>query len=213
LQAWLDSGQAYVRSLAARLAVDLLAPEPGERILDVCAAPGGKAIACAEAVGELGLVVAADLPGPRLDTLRRNVAVRAGLRISVVPAAAEDVEASCVRLGLPTRFSAVLVDAPCSNTGVWCHKPDARWRLRPDDLPKLTRTQRALLDSAAACVEPGGRLVYSTCSLERLENEDLVSQWLNSTIGQSFRSERTERWWPWQSGDDGAFASVLRRVH
>jgi len=147
----------------------LIDPKPGERVLDLCAAPGGKTTQLAELMGGKGVVVAVDLPD------------RIGL-----------VAESAKRLGLPNIecvagdgatvafkgvFDAILVDAPCSNTGVLSRRPDVRWRLKERDIEGAVAIQRKLLENAARLLKPYGRLVYSTCSLEPEENTPDPSLW------------------------------------
>ncbi|HVP29055.1 MAG TPA: 16S rRNA (cytosine(967)-C(5))-methyltransferase RsmB [Myxococcota bacterium] len=177
--AFLD-GRCTVQDEAAQLVVELLAPEPGERVLDACAAPGAKATAIAERIGVDGQVLALDRHARRLGLLRRD-ARRLGLEN--VTTQVRDASASLDDLVAERGFDRVLVDAPCSGLGVLRRNPDARWRVLPGDVAKLARTQRAILSQAASCLRPGGTLVYSTCTLLREENEAVI---------ESFLSERPE---------------------
>jgi len=111
---------------------------------------------------------------------------------------------------LPTEFPAVLIDVPCSNTGVMSHRVDVRWRLQENDFHKHARQQLALLTAVAMRVAPGGRLVYSTCSLEPEENEHVVGLFLEKNSAR-FSVERTAASQPWVNGHDGASAILLRR--
>jgi 16S rRNA (cytosine967-C5)-methyltransferase len=161
----LESGVCVVQDEAAGLVAHLAVPCARASILDVCAAPGGKAFALAD-LCEDAQVVACDASPRRLATLREN-AERLGRRAHLVAA---DGRAPATRGG----FSRVLVDAPCTNTGVLAKRPDARWRRRPEDVARLAKLQGELLDAARGQVGTGGLLVYSTCSLEREENEDVI---------------------------------------
>lgn len=211
LEAALASGRLYLQDPATRLAPDTLAVEAGENVLDLCAAPGGKTFALAARVGPKGRVVAVDLPGGRLNRLRANLARRPDLPVVVVPGdVARLTPAGLEALGLPGVFDAVLLDAPCSNTGVLRHRVDAKWRLKETDLADLVAVQTGLLSSAAAMVRVGGRLVYSTCSLEQEENEGVATTLVNA--GRGFVLERSETSRPWESGCDGAFAALFRRT-
>jgi 16S rRNA (cytosine967-C5)-methyltransferase len=133
------------------------------------------------------------------------------------------IEENCVRLGVthveivtaldslpPTHFDKVLVDAPCSNTGVVRRRVDLRWRIKPEEIQRLRATQLDLLQQAARCVRPGGVLVYSTCSLEPEENTDVVNQFLAEAPG--FARERERTLTPFADGVDGAFVTRLRRA-
>jgi 16S rRNA (cytosine967-C5)-methyltransferase len=156
------------QDLTAMRAALLLAPQPGERVWDVCAAPGAKATHLAELAGETGTVLATDDNAIRLPRVMEN-ATRLGLRnlrTELVKSDGSDWP--------PGPFDAVLLDAPCSNTGVLHRRPEVRWRIQPYDLGELASLQRRLLHAALDRVRPGGRLVYSTCSLEPEENEHVV---------------------------------------
>jgi 16S rRNA (cytosine967-C5)-methyltransferase len=159
----LREGRVTPQDQASQAIVAALDPQPGERLLDVAAAPGGKATAAAERMNDDGVVVAADLHAARVRTIMRT-AHRCGLR-AVVPAVADGRQ-------LPVRdasFDRVLLDAPCTGLGVLRRRPDARWRVQPRDATALAELQRALLVQAARAVRPGGRLVYSVCTLTRIE--------------------------------------------
>lgn len=152
-------------------AVELLAPKPGETILDLCAAPGGKTTQIAEEMEDRGMLIAADRSMERLRRVRENLQ---RLGVGCVRCVAADCarpwsRASCL-------FDRVLVDAPCSNTGVLGRRVEARWRVTRDEVFQLARLQRALLTAAADVVRPGGVIVYSTCSIEAEENEALVAE-------------------------------------
>jgi 16S rRNA (cytosine967-C5)-methyltransferase len=112
---------------------------------------------------------------------------------------------------LPAQFPAVLLDVPCSNTGVMRHRVDVKWRLQEGDFRKHPRQQLELLHAAARLVAPGGRLVYSTCSLDPDENEHVVREFFNSRAGGPFKLEQSLLSRPWESGHDGAGAFLLRR--
>lgn len=168
LPGWAE-GAFSVQDAAGQAAAQALGVDPGERILDLCAGVGGKTCALAEQAGPAGKVVAVDLSGSRLARLEAN-ATRLGLSNIEIQAG------DALVLTTPWResFDAVLLDAPCTNTGVLRRRPEARWRLAPEDPARLAEIQARLLEAAASCVRPGGRLVYSTCSLEMEENEGVT---------------------------------------
>lgn len=139
-----------------------LAPKAGERVLDLCAAPGGKTTHLAELMGGKGLVVAVDLPS------RLPLVAEAARRLGL--ANIECLAGDGATIAFRKPFDAILVDAPCSNTGVIARRPDVRWRLREADIAGAVVIQRRLLENAVRLLRPGGRLVYSTCSLEPEEN-------------------------------------------
>ncbi|MFO0876286.1 MAG: transcription antitermination factor NusB [Gemmataceae bacterium] len=160
-----SEGWFSVQDESAMRVASAVAPRPGSAVLDLCAAPGGKTTHLAELMRDEGRIVASDLDESRLRSVG-ELAQRLGLRsITSVPAAA---------LAPTERFDAVLADVPCSNTGVLGKRPEARWRLRPDDLRHLVRVQEQLLRQAIDRTRPGGVVVYSTCSIEPEENGQLV---------------------------------------
>jgi 16S rRNA (cytosine967-C5)-methyltransferase len=211
VEAMLGRGEIYLQDPATSLAPGLLDARAGENVLDLCAAPGGKAFQLAERVDPAGRVIAVDLPGPRLERLRRNAGARASLPVTVF--AADVCGLAPERFadaGLPTTFDAALLDAPCSNTGVLRHRVDVKRRLKPDDLVGLSRLQSEMIRAAARVVRPGGRLVYSTCSLEAEENEGVVQAFLEGAGGE-WALERAVHARPWIDACDGAGAFLLRR--
>ncbi len=202
-----ESGQITVQDASTRWAVALLDPQPGERILDLCAAPGGKTAMIAERVAEPGVLVALDLHADRLALLRGTLRRLRHDGVRVEQADAQDPDALVLLEGAP--FDRVLLDAPCTNTGVIRRRPDTRWRFSQERLKRLLGTQRKLLDAASSCVKPGGCLVYSTCSLEQEENEHQVSSWLETN--PSFIAESSRCVIPPGGGTDGAYAVRIRR--
>ncbi len=165
LHALLQAGTVAVQDPSAMRPVEALAPQPGETVLDLCASPGTKTVQMAEATGGEARILACDRTEAKLELIRRAVAERGLENVDV--ALAEEAASRAPAGG----FDAVLVDAPCSNTGVLARRVDVRWRLHPDDIAELARVQAGLLDQAAGLVRPGGRLVYATCSLEPEEND------------------------------------------
>lgn len=206
----LRTGQLYVQDPGARLAVDLFEPTPGEAWLDACAAPGGKSLSIADRAGR-GRLVATDADRERLPRLEENLSkAGGGIRVEV---AALDLlsqpEDALAEAGLPASYPAVLVDAPCSNTGIARHRPDVKWRLREGDFRRHGRQQLALLQGAARLVAAGGRLVYSTCSIDPEENEAVAGEFLRRNPEFSLDASIVSR--PWESGHDGAGVFRFRR--
>jgi 16S rRNA (cytosine967-C5)-methyltransferase len=204
-------GEFTIQDPATSLAVDLLAPKPGERILDACASPGGKTVLIAERMNGRGEVVALEVHEDRMGRLRDTIGRLALRGVRPFQADAARLSPALLRdLGLAgDGFDGILLDVPCSNTGVIRRRPDVRWRLDAALFARLKRTQFALLDSASKMVNPGGRLVYSTCSLETDENEGLIGEWLRRN--PQFRMERALKSFPPESKCDGAYAVKLRR--
>lgn len=210
IEGMLADGRVFVQDPSTRHAIGLLDPRRGEAVLDLCAAPGGKSLAIADRMRE-GTLLAVDLPGPRQNRLEENLAkAPAGVRASRVGA---DLRTAWRELASrrPEGFAAVLLDVPCSNTGVMRHRVDVKWRLEPFDFSKHGRQQQSLLEAAARLVAKGGRLVYSTCSVDAEENESVVNTFLADQQGRFELAEsRLSR--PWSDGHDGAGAFLLRRV-
>ena len=215
-------GRFTVQDEAAQLVVDLLDPQPGERVLDACAAPGGKATAIAERVGEEGRVLALDRHARRLGLVagdaRRLGLANLGIRTCDVARAAGPLDAE--------PFDRVLVDAPCSGLGTLRRNPDLRWRVAPGDPARLAATQLPILRNAAAALRRGGALVYSTCTFEPEENEALVQAFLEQEPGfrRTSRGDLCEavqplldeagalRCWPHRHDTDGFFAVRLEQA-
>jgi 16S rRNA (cytosine967-C5)-methyltransferase len=197
-------GRFRVQDPSTLAAVELLDPQPGERVLDACAAPGGKTLAIAERMKGVGRLVAMDVHADRLPPLRENLE---RLRQTWVTVREADMTALPPDAAGP--YDAILLDVPCSNTGVLQRRPDARWRFSVERLKRLAETQRGLLDASAAAVAPGGRLVYSTCSLEAEEGETLVRDWVKAHADFVLEAER--RLFPPVDGVDGAYAARLGR--
>jgi 16S rRNA (cytosine967-C5)-methyltransferase len=202
---WLMEGLCYVQDPSTLLAVDLLDPQPGETVLDACAAPGGKTTYIAELMQNCGRIIACDLYESRLERLRENVQ-RLGATI------AEPVQHDCMKATPPAgveRFDRILVDAPCSNTGVIRRRVDVRWRLTDEDFLRMPAQQLALLRRAAALLKPGATLVYSTCSLEPEEN-DRVAEKLAATV-PTLQFVEARRALPFADATDGAYAAKFIR--
>lgn len=211
-------GALYLQDPSTRLCIELLAPQPGEIILDACAAPGGKSLFIADTM-KSGKVVAVDEPAApgkpdiRLVRLKENLSrAPAGVEVAMVEADLLKVGTAFYRnLNLPESYDAVLLDAPCSNTGVMRHRIDVKWRLQDGDFARHQQQQLSLLHSAARLVHPGGRLVYSTCSIDAEENESVLKSFFDSRAGGPFKLERSILAYPWKDGHDGAGAFLLRK--
>lgn len=211
----LKAGHIYLQDPGTRFAVELLAPVPGEAILDLCASPGGKSLMIADLIcktaNPASLLVCLDLPGERIGRLRENLSVVAGLKSAVVEADLLDGAARILQeQQLPSAYPAVLLDVPCSNTGVMRHRIDVKWRLQEADFRRQGRQQLALLEASARLVAPGGRLVYSTCSIDPEENEQVVAAFLKRAGDFTLEAQMIST--PWVSGHDGAAAFRLRRA-
>ena len=197
-----QQGLFYVQDPSTLLAARELDPQRGESVLDLCAAPGGKSTYLAQLMGNEGRLLAHETAPERLKLIEQNCA-----RLGV----------TCVQTVLPstlnsqpsTVFDRILIDAPCSNTGVMRRRVDLRWRIRPKEIGRLRATQGELLHQAASLLKQGGTLVYSTCSLEPEENGDVVDGFLGEHL--DFRLERTRELLPFVEGVDGTYVARLVR--
>lgn len=198
---WRD-GALMAQSRGSMIVAHVVAPHPGERLLDLCAAPGAKATHLAALLGCVGEVVAVEQHAGRADALRRTcVRMHAGC-VSV-----EVGDASLPRTG-PT-FDHVLVDPPCSGLGTLQSRPDIRWRATPGSIAQLAQLQRRILDAGAAATAPGGRLVYSVCTISRPEADDVIDAFLADHA--RFAWEERLQLLPHRDGTDGFFVARLRR--
>lgn len=221
-------GHVEIQDEGSQLAALLCGVQPGEQVLDLCAGGGGKSLALAAAMDNHGQIYATD----------RNAARLAGIYPRLEKAATRNVQLRPPRRGsdvladLAERCDLVLVDAPCTGTGVWRRNPDAKWRMRPGALEQRVKEQDELLEIATKFIKPGGRLIYVTCSLLREENEDRIASFLArddrfAPIGADelaraagladlgrFASRLGPglRFTPATAGTDGFFVAGLRRV-
>lgn len=187
-------GDFVVQDPGTALAVELMDVRPGESVLDACAAPGGKT---AQLAWRGAKVTACEVNPARRRRLEENIR-RLKLDVEVV----DSLQSLAGRA-----FGKILVDAPCSNTGVLRRRPDARWNWSEQNMDELVRLQTEILDAAATLLEPGGLLVYSTCSMEPEENHAQVETFLARHPGFTLKSEKTSV--PFESGCDGAYAASL----
>jgi 16S rRNA (cytosine967-C5)-methyltransferase len=197
-------GSFVVQDLSASGAVRVLDPQPGWTILDLCAAPGTKTTQLAEVTRDEARIVATDIDAERLTRVTENIS-RLGCRsVTVVPYAE-------IEPGEAGRFDAILLDVPCSNTGVLARRVEVRHRVRPDSIAELAGMQLALLKKAAKLLADDGKICYSTCSIQKGENGDLVRRFLS--VDQRFELAREELTLPSAArfDRDGAYVAILRR--
>jgi len=218
---WFAEGLATVQDGAAQLIAHFVGPQPDERIVDWCAAPGGKSTHLAELGDDRAHILALDVAQERL----AQVAVQAE-RLGL-----QSIKTYLLRPDLMSWLEshpadAILVDAPCTGLGTIQRHPDIRWRRKPKDLERSARLQLEILDAAARCVAPGGRLVYSTCTLGPVENEQAIERFLarhpqferadpteaTDPVVRPFLNERGDlHTWPPQDRLDGFYAARLMR--
>lgn len=185
---WVQSGPAVdelpgfhqglfqVQSEASQLVAHLLAPRPGERVFDACAAPGGKATHIAELMNDTGEVTALDLSARGIEKIREN---SARLGLTSIRALRGDASRDLPE-SFRSYFDRVLIDAPCSGLGTLRSNPEIKWHRNQSDVERLSGLQAKIVDRAASCLKPGGIMVYSTCTLTREENEQVVESFLET---------------------------------
>jgi 16S rRNA (cytosine967-C5)-methyltransferase len=196
-----------VQDRHAQAVVPLLDPQPGERILDACAAPGGKTTQIAACLKERGEVWAVDRSEPRLRRLVEN-AQRMG-EATIHTLAADAAELASLRPEWRDHFDRILLDAPCSGLGTLARHADARWRVDPANIDELVTVQSRLLEGLAPLLLPGGHLVYATCTVHPRENGERVRQFLAQRPDWRLLEER--QWWPGRDGGDGFYAALMQR--
>ena len=214
---WLNKGFCQVQDIAAGFAPYLLDPQPEESVYDLCAAPGTKSVLMSDLMNGEGDILAVDISSERLDKLAESALSYHAENIRVRRADATEVELD--------ETDAVLLDAPCTGTGVLSKRADLRWRRDQDSLDNAVELQAELLDSAAGMVKKGGRLVYSTCSLEEEENMEQVMNFLDRH--ENFEMQSVEGYvpdevmvhgglayqtFPHKHGCDGHFGVLLKRT-
>jgi len=193
------AGEIYLQDEASQLVADAMEVKRSERVLDLCAAPGGKTTLMADRAGDAAFIVAADRSSTRMATVISTT--RLHELKSLTPVILDATEQ------LPFEresFDRVLVDAPCSGTGTLRANPEIRWRLAPTDFANFAAQQKRILSRAVEVLKPGGRLVYSTCSVEREENEEVIE-----TI--DLKLIKTLRTWPHREGADGFFVGIFQK--
>ncbi len=202
-RAALAAGACYAQDPSTALAPRLLAPQPGEMVLDACAAPGGKAALLAQLMGNEGTLVACDSSSKRLRRLSENLK-RLGAKANVY---LHDLAKPSASPWGDLKFDKVLLDVPCSNTGVMRRRVDVRWRIKQEEFKSLAVIQLGLLKAALKTLKPGGVLVYSTCSLDQEENQGVVEKALAEVPG--LKLLEVKQVVPQRDGIDGAFAAKL----
>jgi 16S rRNA (cytosine967-C5)-methyltransferase len=212
-----SDGRVYIQDEASQLLTLVLDPRPGERVLDLCAAPGSKTTHIADLTRDSAMIVAADLYEHRLRSVLSSASLHGFGRVNCVTL--DGLQA----LPLPqSHFDRVLVDAPCSGTGTLRRNPEIRWRISTRDIEDLAARQTQLLINASQSVTVGGRLVYSTCSVETEENENVRQSFLDNS--NNFKPIELEidtslitgpgvaRTWPHRQGSDGFFICAFQRI-
>lgn len=215
-----NEGLFAVQDEASQLAVHLLDPRPGDSVLDVCAAPGGKSTHIAQLMGGGGSLYATDINMRKVQKI-----IDSAKRLGLTGIQAEVGDALSPDYMRGMEFDRILLDAPCSGLGVIRRNPETRWRILPSHLPRFAQRQRALIANVATLLKPGGILLYSTCSTSLEENEEIIEDFLScrpefvledmTTLFPEweavFSSTGNLRLWPHRHGTDGFFAARIRK--
>jgi 16S rRNA (cytosine967-C5)-methyltransferase len=199
----LARGECYIQDPSTAAACELLDPQPGDSVLDACAAPGGKSGYIAELMQDRGRLVACDRDASRVTLLAQNLE-RLGLASATVVRHDWSLSSTPAELNAQS-FDRILLDAPCTNTGVMRRRVDLRWRLRSDDFQRMPNEQLAIVGSLLPLLKPGGVFVYSTCSIEGDENELVAKRVLEMFPMLRLAEQRSVL--PYRDGFDGAFAA------
>ena len=199
-----EMGLYYIQEPSAMSAAALLAPKPGMRVLDLCAAPGGKSTQLATYLGDRGLLVSNEINTQRSRILSQNIE-RMGIKNAIVTNEDSFVLAS----HFPGFFNAIQVDAPCSGEGMFRKLPEAIEQWSMENVAICATRQKEILDNAAVMLKPGGVIVYSTCTFSKEENEDVIEYFLERH--PDFTLEEMERFWPHKVGGEGHFVAKLVR--
>jgi len=204
-QAFKD-GWFEVQDASSQKVAEMLDPKPGMRVVDACAGAGGKSLHLASLMENKGQVVALDIYDNKLTELKRRARRNGAHNIET-----RHIDSTKVIKKLIGKADKVLIDAPCSGLGVLRRNPDTKWKLNPDFLKSVQKTQRDILESYSRMVKPGGQLLYATCSILPSENEKQVAYFLNSEAGKEF-SLLKENWIsPAKSGFDGFYMALLQK--
>lgn len=199
-----EMGLYYIQEPSAMSAAALLAPKPGMRVLDLCAAPGGKSTQLATYLGDSGLLVSNEINTQRSRILSQNIE-RMGIKNAIVTNEDSFVLAS----HFPGFFNAIQVDAPCSGEGMFRKLPEAIEQWSMENVAICAARQKEILDNAAVMLKPGGVIVYSTCTFSKEENEDVIEYFLERH--PDFTLEEMERFWPHKVDGEGHFVAKLVR--
>ena len=192
-----------VQGESASLVVKILDPHQGERVLDLCAAPGGKTAHIAALIENKGEITAVDISKNRIKKIEENCE-RLGITcVKTIVSSAENFEEK--------DFDRILIDAPCSNTGVFSKRPDARWKRKPEDIKNLAKIQHEILQNATKLLKQGGTLVYSTCSIEPEENILLVQEFLKNN--NDFALEDISKYIFWKDKGHEGYIQILQSTY
>ncbi|MDG3581501.1 RsmB/NOP family class I SAM-dependent RNA methyltransferase [Galbibacter pacificus] len=202
-----SDGLFEVQDASSQLVASFLGAEPGMRIADACAGAGGKSLHLAAKMENKGQIIALDIYGNKLKELKRRARRNGAHNIETRP-----IDSTKVIKKLHNSMDRVLIDAPCSGLGVLKRNPDAKWKLQPEFIENIKKTQQDILNDYSKMVKPGGKMVYATCSVLPSENQDQVALFLNSENGKDFKLIKDKKVLASTSGFDGFYMALLEKV-
>lgn len=200
------NGMFEMQDASSQMVGHFLDVKPGQRIIDTCAGAGGKSLHIAALMENKGLLIALDIYGNKLKELKRRAKRDGAHNIETRP-----IDSTKVIKKLYNSADRVLIDAPCTGLGVLRRNPDAKWKLQPEFLEKITKTQQEILQSYSRMVKSGGKLVYATCSILPQENNDQVIAFLASEAGADFTLTKEDKIYASTSGFDGFYMAMLEK--
>lgn len=200
------NGMFEMQDASSQLVGHFLDVKPGQRVIDTCAGAGGKALHIAALMENKGLLIALDIYGNKLKELKRRAKRDGAHNIET-----REIDSTKVIKKLYNSADRVLIDAPCTGLGVLKRNPDAKWKLQPEFLDKITKTQQEILQSYSRMVKSGGKLVYATCSILPQENNDQVIAFLASEAGTNFTLTKENKVYASDSGYDGFYMALLEK--
>ncbi|RZP16760.1 MAG: RsmB/NOP family class I SAM-dependent RNA methyltransferase [Flavobacteriales bacterium] len=200
------NGWFEVQDASSQKVAKFLNPKPGTRVVDTCAGAGGKSLHIASLMENKGQVIALDIYENKLKELKRRAKRNGAHNIET-----RTIDSSKVIKKLIHKADKILIDAPCSGIGVLKRNPDSKWKLQPEFLESIKKTQKEILDSYSRMVKPGGQLVYATCSILPSENERQIQDFLERKSGKEFKFVKEEKIFPSESGFDGFYMALLQK--
>ena len=200
------NGAFEVQDASSQLVAEFLDVKPGMRVVDACAGAGGKTLHIASLMENKGQIIALDIYGNKLNELKRRAKRNGAFNIET-----RVIETTKVVKKLYDKADRVLIDAPCSGLGVLRRNPDAKWKLQPEFIEEIKKTQQEILQQYSRMVKPGGQLVYATCSIFPSENQNQVEAFLTSEVGKDFNFVKDKKVLSYKSGYDGFYMALLEK--
>jgi 16S rRNA (cytosine967-C5)-methyltransferase len=200
------NGMFEVQDASSQLVAELLDVQPGQRVVDTCAGAGGKSLHLAALMENKGQLISMDIYGSKLKELKRRARRNQAHNIET-----REIDSTKVYKKLYGSADRVLIDAPCTGLGVLRRNPDSKWKMQPDFLEKITKTQQEILRNYSKILKPGGKLVYATCSILPQENSDQIKSFLNSEEGKDFSLDKDKKIYASKSGFDGFYMALLTK--